>query len=203
MPEAPDGISYVFGYGSLVAMGDEVALGDRRWAAGPGPLARPPPLLGSGDEQLGGEPSGEALRRPRDRRPAAHPGRLSRHRPAPQARLSTVSQSRSTPAVWPNSTCARSTTCESMSPQPSSRLRRGLCSPTAPPRRHASAAAAATPSARVFVSRDYVAAVRRAFAALGKEQLKEYDRTTEPLDFPERHLRLVYPPPAQGDSERD
>lgn len=47
----------------------------------------------------------------------------------------------------------------------------------------------------VYVSREYVAAIRRAFATLGKDALEEYDRTTEPLSFPERHLELRYPPP--------
>ncbi len=50
----------------------------------------------------------------------------------------------------------------------------------------------------VFASRDYVAAVRRAFASLGEGQLEEYERTTEPLAFPQRHLQLVYPPPRTG-----
>jgi cation transport regulator ChaC len=52
--------------------------------------------------------------------------------------------------------------------------------------------------AEVFASRDYVAAVRRAFGDLGEGQLEEYDRTTEPLAFPERHLELIYPPPKTG-----
>ena len=82
MPEAPDGIAYVFGYGSLVAMTERGGPGRPSLGCRPGPPARPPSLLGRGDEQLGGEPAGEALRRPRDRRPAAHPGRLPRHRPA-------------------------------------------------------------------------------------------------------------------------
>jgi hypothetical protein len=55
--------------------------------------------------------------------------------------------------------------------------------------------------AELFVSRDYVAAVRSAFAELGEGQLEEYERTTEPLSFPERHLELVYPPPAKGEGE--
>src|SRR4051812_28138618 len=38
MPEAPDGVAYVFGYGSLVAMGDELTLEGRAWAPVPGRL---------------------------------------------------------------------------------------------------------------------------------------------------------------------
>jgi hypothetical protein len=50
--------------------------------------------------------------------------------------------------------------------------------------------------AEIHVSRQYVARIRSAFAALGSGQLAEYDRTTEPLRFPERDLELRYPPPA-------
>ena len=51
-----------------------------------------------------------------------------------------------------------------------------------------------------YVSSDYVAAIRAAFAALGEGALDEFDRTTEPLQFPERHLELRYPPPSVGES---
>lgn len=43
----------------------------------------------------------------------------------------------------------------------------------------------------VFVSRDYAAGVRRAFARLAPDALAEFDRTTDPLPFPERDLRIV------------
>jgi cation transport regulator ChaC len=42
-----------------------------------------------------------------------------------------------------------------------------------------------------FVSRDYVVAVRRAFERLGAGALTEFDRTTDPLPFPERDLRVA------------
>jgi hypothetical protein len=42
-----------------------------------------------------------------------------------------------------------------------------------------------------FVSRDYFAGVRRAFESLGPDALAEFDRTTDPLPFPERDLRVV------------
>ncbi len=45
----------------------------------------------------------------------------------------------------------------------------------------------------VFVSRDYVAAVRQAFERLAPDALTELDRTTEPLPFPERDLKLIWP----------
>lgn len=45
----------------------------------------------------------------------------------------------------------------------------------------------------VFVSRDYVAAVRRAFELLAPDGLAEFDRTTESLHFPERDLKLIWP----------
>ena len=45
----------------------------------------------------------------------------------------------------------------------------------------------------VFVSRDYFAAVRRAFEQLDAGALAEFDRTTEPLPFPERNLKLIWP----------
>jgi cation transport regulator ChaC len=45
----------------------------------------------------------------------------------------------------------------------------------------------------LFASRDYVAATRRAFELLAPDALAEFDRTTEPLPFPERDLKLVWP----------
>jgi hypothetical protein len=45
----------------------------------------------------------------------------------------------------------------------------------------------------VFASRDYVAAVRRAFEQLGPGALAEFHRTTEPLPFPELDLKLIWP----------
>jgi hypothetical protein len=50
----------------------------------------------------------------------------------------------------------------------------------------------------VFVSSDYAAGVRRAFERLGAEALAELDRTTDPLPFPERELRVVYPSSETG-----
>lgn len=45
----------------------------------------------------------------------------------------------------------------------------------------------------VFVSSDYAAGVRRAFEQLAPGALAEFDRTTDPLPFPERDLRAVLP----------
>lgn len=45
----------------------------------------------------------------------------------------------------------------------------------------------------VFVSRDYAAGVRLAFERLGPGALAEYERTTDPLPFPERDLQVVLP----------
>ena len=50
----------------------------------------------------------------------------------------------------------------------------------------------------VFVSRDYVAAVRQAFDRLAPGALAEYDRTTDPLPFPERDLQVVLPKHLSG-----
>ena len=47
--------------------------------------------------------------------------------------------------------------------------------------------------ANVCVSRDYLAAVREAFAQLAPNALAEFDRTTDPHPFPERDLRVVLP----------
>jgi hypothetical protein len=52
----------------------------------------------------------------------------------------------------------------------------------------------------VVVSREYVRLVRRAFAGLGDGELAEFERTTEPLPFPERALELVEPGPGAGDA---
>lgn len=48
-----------------------------------------------------------------------------------------------------------------------------------------------TAAGDVFVSRDYAAAVRRAFECLGPDALAEFNRTTDPLPFPERDLRMI------------
>lgn len=45
----------------------------------------------------------------------------------------------------------------------------------------------------MFVSRDYAAGVHRAFERLTPDALAEFDRTTDPLPFPERDLRAVPP----------
>jgi dephospho-CoA kinase len=45
----------------------------------------------------------------------------------------------------------------------------------------------------LFVSRDYVTGVRRAFEGLGPGVLAEFARTTDPLPFPERDLTVVMP----------
>ena len=50
----------------------------------------------------------------------------------------------------------------------------------------------------LFVSRDYAAGVRLAFERLGADALAEYERTTDPLPFPERDLQVVLPPSATG-----
>lgn len=52
----------------------------------------------------------------------------------------------------------------------------------------------------VFVSRDYVAAVRRAFESLGRDALAEFERATEPLPFPEFDLKLIWPADRAGQS---
>ena len=45
----------------------------------------------------------------------------------------------------------------------------------------------------VVVSSAYVSAVRHAFKGLAPDGLDEYERTTDPLPFPERDLRVVPP----------
>lgn len=57
-----------------------------------------------------------------------------------------------------------------------------------------------TPDAAIHVSRKYVERIKRAFTALGPDELAEYERTTEPLRFPQRDLELRYPRPPAGDT---
>ncbi len=49
-----------------------------------------------------------------------------------------------------------------------------------------------------FVSADYTGSVRRAFEQLAPGALIEFDRTTDPVPFPERDLRLVPPRHPEG-----
>lgn len=50
----------------------------------------------------------------------------------------------------------------------------------------------------VFIGRDYLAAVRAAFAQLTPDALAEFDRTTDPSPFPERDLQVVLPTQNEG-----
>jgi hypothetical protein len=194
MSEAPDGIAYIFGYGSLVAMRDEVTLGERPWAAVPGCLRDHRRYWGAAmnnweasplekhfvDPETGVQPRIRVAYLDIDELPGATVNGLAI--PVDERRMAEfdvrevnyvrVDVSSAFEPALPRPVFAYRATEEA----------RERCR-----RRDA--------EARVFVSCDYVAAVRRAFAALGEEQLEEYDRTTEPLDFPERNLRLVYPPP--------
>ncbi|HEY5815388.1 MAG TPA: gamma-glutamylcyclotransferase family protein [Solirubrobacterales bacterium] len=45
----------------------------------------------------------------------------------------------------------------------------------------------------IYVSREYAAGVRLAFERLGADALAEFERTTDPLPFPERDLQVVLP----------
>jgi cation transport regulator ChaC len=56
------------------------------------------------------------------------------------------------------------------------------------------AEAAAANGGEIYASRQYVERIERAFTSLGPGQLDEYQRSTEPLPFPERDLEPRYPP---------
>jgi hypothetical protein len=197
MPEAPDGVAYVFGYGSLVAIKDKVTLEGRSWAAVPGRLRDHRRYWGAAmnnweatalekhfvDPESGEQPrirvayldvhelpggTVNGLAIPVDARRLAEFD--VRERNYLRVDVSTLFE----PAL------ARPVFVYRATEEARERCRRR------------------DGGVEVFVSRDYVAAVRRAFAELGEGQLEEYERTTEPLDFPERHLELVYPPPADA-----
>lgn len=197
MTELPDGIAFVFGYGSLVTMKGEATLGGRVWAAVPGRLRNQRRYWGAAMNNW------EATR-------------LEKHFVDPE----TGEQPRIRVAYLDIDDDPDSTVNGLAIPVDSRRLAEfdmrevnylrvdvsGLFEPALP---HRVFAYRATQEARercrrhqsdaeVFVSRDYVAAVRCAFGELGEGQLEEYERSTEPLDFPLRHLRLVYPPPADA-----
>ncbi len=198
MPEAPDGIAYVFGYGSLVAMRDEVTLGDRPWAAVPGRLRDHRRYWGAAmnnweagplekhfvDPETGVQPRIRVAYLDIDELPGAAVNGLAI--PVDERRMAEfdvrevnyvrVDVSSAFEPALPRPVFAYRATEEARE-----RCRRR--------------------DAEIFVSRDYVAAVRSGFAELGVGQLEEYERTTEPLGFSERHLELVYPPPAQGEAE--
>jgi dephospho-CoA kinase len=197
MAEAPDGVAYVFGYGSLVAMKEEVTLGGRPWPAVPGSLRDYRRYWGAAmnnweatplekhfvDPETGEQPRIRVAYLDVDDEPGCAVNGLAI--PADARRLAEfdvrevnylrVDVSADFEPPLPRPVFAYRATEEA----------RERC------RRHRA-------DAEVFVSRDYVAAVRRAFAALGPGQLEEYERSTAPLDFPERHLRLIYPPPADA-----
>jgi hypothetical protein len=195
MPEAPAGVSYVFGYGSLVAMGGELTLGGRGWAPVPGRLRGYRRCWGAAANNWEATPpqkhfldpdSGEQLRiRVAYLDIEEQPGRTVNGLAVPvdRRRLGEID------AREKNYLRIEvSEAFEPALPQPVFAYRateeaRERC------RRH-------QPDAGVFVSSDYLAAVRRAFAELGEGALEEFERTTDPLEFPQRPLRLDYPPPA-------
>jgi hypothetical protein len=194
MPEAPAEVAYLFGYGSLVAMKDELTLEGRAWPPVPGRLRDYRRYWGAAMNNWEATPlqkhfldpdSGEQLRirvayldieeeRGRTVNGLAIPvdrGRLAEFDQREMNYLRIDVSDAFEPAL-PRPVFAYRATEEA----------RERC------RHH--------PDAEVFVSSDYVAAVRRAFAELGEGTLEEFERSTDPLEFPQRHLRLVYPPPA-------
>jgi len=195
MPEASDGVAYVFGYGSLVAMGDELTLEGRAWAPVPGRLRDYRRCWGAAMNNWEAGPkqkhfldpgSGE---QPRIRVAyldiEEEPDRTVNGLAVPVDRPQLAEIDRREMNYLRIDVSAA---FEPALPQPvfayrATKEARERC------RRH-------QPDAKVFVSSEYLAAVRRAFAELGDEALEEFERTTDPLDFPQRHLQLVYPPPA-------
>jgi hypothetical protein len=194
MTEVPAGISYVFGYGSLVTMKDQVTLGGRSRAAVVCSLRDHRRYWGAAmnnweatalekhfvDPDTGEQPRIRVAYLDVDELPGGSVNGLAipvNARRLAEFDVREVNYLRADvsdlfePAL-PRPVFAYRATEEA----------RERC------RRHDA-------EAEVFVSRDYVAAVRSAFAGLGKGQLEEYECTTEPLSFPERHLELVYPPP--------
>jgi hypothetical protein len=195
MAELPDDIAYVFGYGSLVTMKDEVTLAGRAWAAVPGRLQGQRRYWGAAmnnweatrlekhfiDPDTGEQPRVRVAYLDIDDDPASTVNGLAI--PVDSRRLAEFDVR--------EVNYLRVDVSGSFEPALSRRVFAYRATEEARERcrRH-------QPDAEVFVSRDYVAAVRRAFEQLGEGQLEEYERSTEPLDFPERHLQLVYPPPA-------
>jgi hypothetical protein len=195
MPEASDGVVYVFGYGSLVAMSGELTLEGRAWAPVPGRLRGYRRYWGAATDNWEATPpqkhfldpdSGEQLRiRVAYLDIEEEPNRTVNGLAVPvdRRRLSEIDAR--------EKNYLRIGVSEAFEPAPprpvyayrATEEARERC------RRH-------QPDAEVFVSSDYLAAVRRAFAELGEGALEEFERSTDPLDFPQRHLRLVYPPPA-------
>ncbi len=194
-PEVPHGVSYVFGYGSLVEMNEPVTLGGR--------LCRPVPGRLHGFRRRWGVAmnNGEATE-------------MEKHFVDPE----TGEKPRIHVAYLDIEECEGGTVNGLAIPVDAQRLAEldvreinylrldvsAVFEPALPSAVYAYRGTDAArerclleePDAPVYVSRDYVAAIRRAFAALGEDALEEYDRTTQPLSFPERHLELRYPPPA-------
>jgi hypothetical protein len=200
MPKAPDGVAYVFGYGSLVAIRNELTLAGRAWAPVPGCLRDYRRYWGAAMNNWEATPSQKHFLDPdsgeQPRIRVAYldiepePGRTVNGLAVPvdRRRLSEIDQ-----REMNYLRIDVSEAFEPALPQPVFAYRateeaRERC------RRH-------QPDAEVFVSSDYMAAVRRAFGELGEGALEEFERTTEPLDFPQRHLRVVYPPPAGAGGE--
>jgi len=195
MPEAPDDLAYVFGYGSLVAMADDLMIEGRAWAPVAGRLRGYRRHWGAAMNNWEATPlrkhfldpdSGEQLRIrvayldieeapdrtvnglaiPVDRRRLAEIDRR-------EINYLRIDVSEAFEPALPRPVFAYRATEEARE-----RCRRDQ------------------PDAELFVSSDYVAAVRRAFAELGDGALEEFERSTDSLDLPQRRLQVVYPPPA-------
>jgi hypothetical protein len=200
MPEAPAGVAYVFGYGSLVATRDGLTLEGRAWAPVLGCLRGYRRYWGAAMNNWEAGPkqkhfldpdSGE---QPRIRVAyldiEEEPGRTVNGLalPVDRRRLAEIDRREINYLRIDVSAAFEPALQRPVFTYRATEEARERC------RRH-------HPDAEIFVSSDYVAAVRRAFAELGEGALEEYERTTDPLDFPQRHLRLVYPPPAGAGGE--
>lgn len=199
MAEELDGIGYVFGYGSLVAMKDELTFEGRAWAAVRGRLVDYRRYWGAAmnnweatplekhfvDPETGEQPRIRVAYLDIDDAPGSSVNGLAI--PVDARRLAEFDVREVNYLRVDVSAAFEPALTRPVFAYRATEEARERC-------RHRT-------DAEVFVSRDYVEAVRSAFAELGQGQLEQYERSTEPLDFPERHLRLVYPPPAQGEAE--
>jgi hypothetical protein len=191
--EPPPGAGYVFGYGSLVAMNEPILLGGRLYSPAPGRLHGFRRRWGAA---MNNWEATELEKHFVDPETGEKPGIRVAYLDIEESERSTVN-GLAIPVDAARLADFDLREINYLRIDVSSAFEPSLSGPVYAYRGTDAARerCLAQPGLEVYVSRDYLAAIRRAFATLGEEALEEYDRTTEPLSFPERHLELRYPPP--------
>jgi hypothetical protein len=195
MPGPRSQIAYVFGYASLVEMREPLVCGGVTYFAVLGQIRGFRRFWGAAMNNWEAAPSRKHFVDPQTRRP-------------PHIRVAFLDvEEQAGAAVNGLAVPADAARLADLDVREVNYLRVDISYAFEPPLPHPVFAYRGTPEARarrradssnaeICVSSEYLARVRRGFAALGPSSLAEFERTTDPLSFPTRNLELVQPGPA-------